>query len=209
MVTSPGRLDGTNEIGPSRPLGSDARCDCARPMSGERRMRILAKLAAGADGHLTAQRLGEVCRSVTGATGAGIMLMSGDMPLGSLCTTGDVRSLIEDLQYTLGEGPCVDARTGRAGHGEGLCPSAEARPQPQSPSHRGRPGHQRQDAAGVVPRSLSRARGRRARPVSGQVPDQDGQGVVEAGARRELLVRGQALTPIGPVRGRELAMPRG
>ena len=37
------------------------------------------------------------------------MLMSGDFPVGSLCTTNEVSALIEDLQYTLGEGPCVDA----------------------------------------------------------------------------------------------------
>jgi hypothetical protein len=37
------------------------------------------------------------------------MLMSGDVPRGSLCSTNEVSQLIEDLQYTLGEGPCVDA----------------------------------------------------------------------------------------------------
>ena len=42
-------------------------------------------------------------------TGAGIMLMSGDVPHGSLCTTDAVSALIEQLQYALGEGPCVDA----------------------------------------------------------------------------------------------------
>lgn len=35
--------------------------------------------------------------------------MSGDVPRGSLCTTDAVSHLIEELQYTLGEGPCVDA----------------------------------------------------------------------------------------------------
>lgn len=77
-------------------------------MSGARRARILTELA-DADGAVTAVRLGEVCKSVTGMAGAGIMLMSGDLPVGSLCTTDDVSALIEDLQYTLGEGPCVDA----------------------------------------------------------------------------------------------------
>jgi GAF domain-containing protein len=37
------------------------------------------------------------------------MLMSGDIQRGSLCTTNEVSHLIEELQYTLGEGPCVDA----------------------------------------------------------------------------------------------------
>ena len=37
------------------------------------------------------------------------MLMSGDIPRGSLSSTDNVSQLIEELQYTLGEGPCVDA----------------------------------------------------------------------------------------------------
>jgi len=37
------------------------------------------------------------------------MLMSGEVPRGSLCTSDEVSQLIEELQYTLGEGPCVDA----------------------------------------------------------------------------------------------------
>lgn len=36
-------------------------------------------------------------------------MMSGDVPRGSLCTTDEVSGLIEDLQHTFGEGPCVDA----------------------------------------------------------------------------------------------------
>jgi hypothetical protein len=42
-------------------------------------------------------------------SGAGIMLMSGDLPRASVCSTDAVSNLIEELQYTLGEGPCVDA----------------------------------------------------------------------------------------------------
>jgi hypothetical protein len=37
------------------------------------------------------------------------MLMSGDAPRGSLCTTNEMSDVIEQLQYVLGEGPCVDA----------------------------------------------------------------------------------------------------
>ena len=50
-----------------------------------------------------------MCPQVAEVTGAGIMLMSGDLPRGSLGTTNGVSQLIEELQYTLGEGPCVDA----------------------------------------------------------------------------------------------------
>lgn len=50
-----------------------------------------------------------MCADVTGMSGAGIMLMSGEVPRGSLCTTDNVSALIEQLQDVLGEGPCVDA----------------------------------------------------------------------------------------------------
>lgn len=49
------------------------------------------------------------CPEIVGVNGAGVMLMSGDIPSGSLCTTDELSNLIEELQYTLGEGPCVDA----------------------------------------------------------------------------------------------------
>lgn len=42
-------------------------------------------------------------------SGAGVTLMSGDLSQGTLCTTDAVSALIEQMQYTLGEGPCVDA----------------------------------------------------------------------------------------------------
>jgi hypothetical protein len=71
-------------------------------------VRILAELSAGAGGQTTA-RLCEVSRDALGMSGAGIMLMSGALSRGSLCTTDEVSGLIEDLQYTLGEGPCLDA----------------------------------------------------------------------------------------------------
>lgn len=77
-------------------------------MVGERLARILGLLVAGTPVGTTT-RLCEVCAAVTGMSGAGVMLMSGDVPRGSVCTTDEVSARIEDLQYTLGEGPCVDA----------------------------------------------------------------------------------------------------
>ena len=58
---------------------------------------------------LRTKRLCEVCAEATGTTGAGIMLMSGDIPRGAVCTTDAASALIEELQFELGEGPCVDA----------------------------------------------------------------------------------------------------
>jgi hypothetical protein len=78
-------------------------------VAGERRQGILSKLVGSTGAGLGTKRLCEVCAAVTGMSGAGIMLMSGDVPRGSVCTTDDVSNIIEQLQYDLGEGPCVDA----------------------------------------------------------------------------------------------------
>jgi hypothetical protein len=77
-------------------------------VNGERRFRILTRLGAG-EPDVETQRLCEVCAEVTDMTGAGIMLMSRDVPQGSVCTTNEVSALMEELQFGLGEGPCVDA----------------------------------------------------------------------------------------------------
>jgi hypothetical protein len=75
-----------------------------------RRTRILAELYPdGDDGELGMDRLGDVCVQVTGVSGAGVMLMTEDISHGSVATTDAVSTLIEDLQFTLGEGPCLDA----------------------------------------------------------------------------------------------------
>lgn len=96
-------------------------------MNGGRRSLLLAELCDG-DEDVTALRLGQVCQRVTDMTGAGIMLMSGELPLGSVGATGEVSELIESLQYTLGEGPCVDAhRLGRPVLEPDLAHPAEAR----------------------------------------------------------------------------------
>lgn len=78
-------------------------------MTSDRRTRILARLRSSGGTNLDAQRLGQVCAAVTGATGAGLMLMGEDAPRGSVATTDAVSTLIEDLQFELGEGPCADA----------------------------------------------------------------------------------------------------
>jgi GAF domain-containing protein len=78
-------------------------------MPPDRLSRILAELAAEGDGRWSSARLCDATRDIVGVSGAGVMIMSGDLPGGSLCTTNDVSNTIEELQYTLGEGPCVDA----------------------------------------------------------------------------------------------------
>jgi hypothetical protein len=54
-------------------------------------------------------RLCQTCVSVTEVSGAGVMLMSSNHPRVSLSATTAVSTLIEELQFTLGEGPSVDA----------------------------------------------------------------------------------------------------
>ena len=77
-------------------------------MAGDRLGRILAVLSAG-EGAWSSARLCGACPGIVGVTGAGVMLMSGEIPRGSLSASDEVSHLIEELQYTLGEGPCVDA----------------------------------------------------------------------------------------------------
>ncbi len=94
--------DGSACVAPGRP-------PCRVPVSADRRRRILALLADGTDPSRETTRLCEVSAEVAEASGAGIMLMSGDVPRGSLCSTDPVSQVIEDLQFELGEGPCIDA----------------------------------------------------------------------------------------------------
>jgi GAF domain len=71
-------------------------------------------LLDGASGKVATDRLCATCAVLTGMSGAGIMLMPDDVPQGSLCTTDATSALIEQVQFMLGEGPCVDAhRQGR------------------------------------------------------------------------------------------------
>src|SRR5580693_186493 len=76
-------------------------------MGRDRVTPILDLLAIGSiDGELA--RLCQVCVGVSGMTGASITLMTERT---SVCvgTTNEISALLEDLQFTLGEGPGVDA----------------------------------------------------------------------------------------------------
>ncbi|ABS01715.1 GAF domain protein [Kineococcus radiotolerans SRS30216 = ATCC BAA-149] len=61
------------------------------------------------------RRLVERCGRVLPVSGAGLALMDDtDHPAGLVAASDGVAVALEDLQFTLGEGPCVDAsRTGR------------------------------------------------------------------------------------------------
>lgn len=78
-------------------------------MASERLSDLLAMLADGSGVVTGTSQLCQLAARVTGTSGAGIMLLSDELPRGSLCTTDGVAAYLEDLQYTLGEGPSVDA----------------------------------------------------------------------------------------------------
>jgi hypothetical protein len=78
-------------------------------MVGERVERIRRRLVGDDGPGRGTERLCVACANILEVTGAGIMLMVGDVPQGSVCTSNAVSALIEELQFTLGEGPCVDA----------------------------------------------------------------------------------------------------
>ncbi|HVB92611.1 MAG TPA: GAF and ANTAR domain-containing protein [Acidimicrobiales bacterium] len=78
-------------------------------MSADRLNRITARLESEGGEVGKPARLCRVAKEIIRVDGAGVMLMSGAVPQGSLCSSNNVSNLLEELQYTLGEGPCVDA----------------------------------------------------------------------------------------------------
>jgi len=56
-----------------------------------------------------AQSLCAASAGVVGVAGAGLVLMSGGRALGNVCASDRRTEAVEDVQYSLGEGPCVDA----------------------------------------------------------------------------------------------------
>lgn len=105
----PTPIDG-HSTGAAGRIGSGA----ASSVTSERRLRILSRLVRSGQPLLETARLCQVCADMTATDGAGIMLFDKGMSRGSLGATDRVSELIEDLQFTLGEGPCIDAcRDGR------------------------------------------------------------------------------------------------
>lgn len=83
-------------------------------MSAGRTADILASLAAGGPASEWPARLVAQCLVGTRVSGVGLALVGPGGLSGVLATTGAHAQRMEDLQFSLGEGPCVDAsRTGR------------------------------------------------------------------------------------------------
>jgi hypothetical protein len=64
----------------------------------------------GQDPH---QSLCAASAGVVDVDGAGVVLILRGQALGTVCTSGPVAEAVEDVQFTLGEGPCVDAFNSR------------------------------------------------------------------------------------------------
>jgi len=56
-----------------------------------------------------ARTLCSASAAIIGVAGAGVVLMSRHQSLGSVCVSDERTAAVEDVQYSLGEGPCVDA----------------------------------------------------------------------------------------------------
>jgi GAF domain-containing protein len=54
-------------------------------------------------------RICQLCIPIVGISGAGISLMTAVGNRSVVCVTDAVAGVIEDLQFTLGEGPCIEA----------------------------------------------------------------------------------------------------
>lgn len=73
-----------------------------------------ARLLAGAGLERAAQplRICRLCVDALAVTGAGVAMVTAAGHRGVVCATDTVSATIEDLQLTLGEGPCIDAVQG-------------------------------------------------------------------------------------------------
>jgi hypothetical protein len=72
--------------------------------------RVARAVAALADGERDPQRsLCAASADVIGVRGAGVVLLSDKRTLGNVCVSDAVIQTVEDVQYVLGQGPCVDA----------------------------------------------------------------------------------------------------
>jgi len=77
--------------------------------------RVTQILSSALDGSTSAtdapHRLVMACARALPVTGVGLALMSDHGPVGTVAITDGVAGTMEDLQFTLGEGPCVECST--------------------------------------------------------------------------------------------------
>jgi hypothetical protein len=71
----------------------------------------ISRVAAALDPGNTppARSLCQRAASVLEVSGAGVVMWSANRPIGNVCASDPVTESVEDSQYALGEGPCVEA----------------------------------------------------------------------------------------------------
>ena len=78
------------------------------PVDDERRTKVLLAMAAAGSGRSVS--LCTLSAGIVAVSGAGVTLMSRNGDAGmTVCSSDTVAQAIEDLQFSLGEGPCVDS----------------------------------------------------------------------------------------------------
>jgi len=105
-----GRMNHGKQSGRSAGIRSDAVTQLDDPSSRAERLTAAEEPGEGISG--TAQTLHRLCRAAAkdlSAAGAAISLISGSGGLGMAAASDPVSELVEELQFTLGEGPCLDA----------------------------------------------------------------------------------------------------
>jgi hypothetical protein len=108
---------------------------CVVPVASGRVAQILSGVVEGsADGVGLATGLVTACTWAVPVTGVAVVLMNDAGPAGLVGVTDGAAAVLEELQFTLGEGPCIDSySTGRpvlvadlAGSGVGRWPGFSA-----------------------------------------------------------------------------------
>jgi GAF domain-containing protein len=66
-------------------------------------------LLAATDSRSQPEQICQLCTQRLDISGAGLSMVTPDGSRGIVCSTDDVSARIEDLQFTLGEGPCFEA----------------------------------------------------------------------------------------------------
>jgi transcriptional regulator with GAF, ATPase, and Fis domain len=69
--------------------------------------RVRREMARGARD--PARTLCSASATIVGVAGAGVVLMSRKQTLGTVCVSDARTAVVEEVQYALGEGPCLDA----------------------------------------------------------------------------------------------------
>src|SRR5882757_8563385 len=103
---------GGDEPSAGTPLRSTGySCSTATPMVNERDEWAQQLADALAEPASQPKRICDLCVSVLGVSGAGVAMVTKAGNRGVVCATDDVSARIEELQFSLGEGPCVEAVT--------------------------------------------------------------------------------------------------